>query len=573
MAHDPSAFIQEYFQIRSGDTVVLNADTGWAAGENNNATIGTGLEFRIRFKVRETAAGSDTTGFKLQVNRNSGGWVDVDVLGGATGPAAQAVVSSQFADGDATSTELLTSTTTYVNGEGLEDNTSASYTLTSEETELEWCLMIMGFHDGPTQNVASNTLDFRVVEADGTAFTGTYANPTITVSETAGYIGGTFAETPNRTIWADGNKNIYALVETAESDPKLLMVKSTDGGDTFREMDGANRPTNEDMESIDGVLINDRIYIAHQESGDDVYHHVFRVSTHSPNPDTWETTDEAVTTGITMNTNPQSVAIGRRSDGDLVILYIKDNGSVDHGYYKIDSGAGWGSEQTLDAEGSHYVKGITSVMGASDKLHIFYRLVEGGVSGEVYHRSLDSSDTLSDREAVDTEAGASEGTRFVMAAPPVYWDDGGSEKIMILYRDEDDQLLYSAVITNDGSPEARKQVSAATVADDLGFSDQTIAAVAIDGTNVYALWSDLSTLDLFRDVASNDGGWGTDAEELDDKTVHWVRSTAFTHSVGNGGSRVLGYIYDNGSAGGTGRIFYGESVIALGGRRIFITHA
>ncbi|KKK73488.1 hypothetical protein LCGC14_2893340, partial [marine sediment metagenome] len=48
-----STFSQEYFRIRSGDTVGLNTDSGWAAAENTSTTIGTGLPFRIRFKVRE----------------------------------------------------------------------------------------------------------------------------------------------------------------------------------------------------------------------------------------------------------------------------------------------------------------------------------------------------------------------------------------------------------------------------------------------------------------------------------------------------------------------------------------
>ena len=75
MAHDPSAFIQEYFQIRADDTAGLNVDDfDW--GENVDGSIATGVPFRIRFKVRETAAGADSTGFKIQVSRNSGTWID-----------------------------------------------------------------------------------------------------------------------------------------------------------------------------------------------------------------------------------------------------------------------------------------------------------------------------------------------------------------------------------------------------------------------------------------------------------------------------------------------------------------
>ncbi len=97
-----SVFIQEYFRIRLGDTVGLNVDSAWAAAENTNATIGTGLVFRIRFKVRETAGGDDASNnYKLQVKRNAGGFVDLDVLGGAAAPAVLANLSSQYPDADA----------------------------------------------------------------------------------------------------------------------------------------------------------------------------------------------------------------------------------------------------------------------------------------------------------------------------------------------------------------------------------------------------------------------------------------------------------------------------------------
>ena len=561
MAHDPSAFIQEYFRIRLADTVGLNADSGWAADENTNATIGTGLEFRVRFKVRETAAGADSTGFKLQVNYNSGGWVDVQLGNNDTTAAVIAVPSSQYNDGDATSTELLTNTGTYVNGEGLEGAASSSFGLTSEETEFEWCLMIMNSYDGPNFTAGSETLDLRVVQSDGTVFTGTYTNPTITVSVTDYYLGGTYAESPNKCIWVDGNKNIYALIETAETDPKLLMMKSTDSGKTWAEQDGANRPTQEDMESMDGVLTNDRIYIAHQYGGHEIYHHLFRVSTEGTNPDTWQTTDELVQGTVALNTNPQSTAIVRRSDGDLVIFYIRDNSTLDQAYYRIDTGGGWGSEQTLDTEASHDCRGISAIIGESDKAHIFYTMHDGG-TGTMYHRSLDSGDTLSAREEVDASTGIGNNNKWVWTSP-IYWDDGGVEIIMVVYKDSDN-LLYSVVVSDDGTPETRKAASDNTAMSDPGGtgSQQVTADLALDGTDAYLHYSDLTTQDLFRDTAANDGGWGTDVEELDSKQVDWIRSTSFTHSGPNGGARVVGYVYDNGSDGGTGFIWYDEFVIA-----------
>ena len=62
---DPSAFISDKWRIRAGDTVALNTDSGWAAAENVDATIGTGIVWRWRATAvspirRGTGAGAST---------------------------------------------------------------------------------------------------------------------------------------------------------------------------------------------------------------------------------------------------------------------------------------------------------------------------------------------------------------------------------------------------------------------------------------------------------------------------------------------------------------------------------
>lgn len=553
---DPSAFIQEYYRIRSGDTVGLNTDSGWAAAENTDATIGTGVEFRIRFKVRETAAGNDNAGFKLQVNRNSGGWVDVDVLGGTSAPATQAVISSQFADGDATSTELLSSTTTYVNGEGLEDNNSGSYSLTSEEAEFEWCLQIMSLHDGPAQNVASDTLDFRVVESDGTVFTGTYTNPTITVSETAGYIGGAFIETPDYVgPVIDTNGNIYFLIEHAETENAATIIKSTDGGDTWRPIDHANRPTNGDMEGMSLFQDGDTLHIGHVRS--QVFYHSFRMSDHGTNPDTWDITDESVDSTITSFTTQYS-SIHKRSDGTIVLFYV-DGGSPMRCYYKIRNGS-WGSRNTVDSEASTDFISPSSVLGASNKIHLIYKDETNGI---IYHRSLSSGDSLSGRETIATGVSTSISGDNAPFCPPVYYDSSGNEKILIAYKKSWADAGFYRIITNDGAPSSELGLADNDIQWSQGGSHQMTACLAVDGTNVHLLYCHDTENDMYRTSNDDDAGWVTDVEEIDGVDVDWVRSAVITHSAGNGGAKVLAYIWDNGSDGGTGKAWYGEYALAV----------
>lgn len=558
-----SAFIQEYFRIRSGDSVGLNTDSGWAAIENANATISTGVEFRIRFKVRETAGGDDASNsYKLQVNRNSGGWVDIDVLNGSASPACQAVLSGQYADGDATSTELLTNTGTYVNGDGNEDNASASYSLTSEETELEFCLMLMSFFDGAVQNVAGDTLDFRVVETDGTVFTGTYTNPTITVAETAGYIGGAFIENPGRLgPFIDTNGNIYTVVEASATDSLPLMIKSTNGGDTWREQDGAGRPAN-DLEGFDMSQDGDVIHMVQQQSGtNDIRYHRFRTSDHAT-PDDWEIINEVIKSAVV--NDDQSSACQWRSDSTIVGFWQETVSGFERIFYKIRSSGGtWGTEVNLDTTASVNFTWVTVVKGESDLIHIFYK---DKTNGDVFHKSLNSSDTLSSRETCHADAGT--GTSDEKnAVPPVYWDDAGEENIMVGIKDETSQKLDTVVIKNDGAPATAVEASDNNVENSAGGTSlQPVANLAVDGLDVYLLYGHDTTGDIYRDKNSNDGGWSTDVvEQTVGVQTDWVRGAVFTHSSGNGGDKVMGYIWDDDSSGGTGRIRYDEFVIEVGG--------
>jgi len=556
-----SAFIQEYFRIRSGDDTALNTDSGWAAIENANATIGTGVVFRIRFKVREPAGG-DTSGvtYKLQVKRNAGGFVDLDVLGGVAAPAVLANLSSQYADADA-ATELLTNTVTYVNGEGLEDNISGGYSLTSEELELEFCMRIMSFHDGPTQNVADDTLEFRVVEGDGTVFSGTYTNPVVTVSETAGYIGGTYAETPCKIgPEVDSNGGVYFLAEPAESENVMMMVKSTNGGDTWREMDGAGRPVTNDMEGVDMVKVTDTLHILHQEGAEVVFHR-FTMSDHGSTPDEWTIIDEAVDTVTT--TADQCCTLAVLADGSIRGFY-SDGGSPMRIFYKTRSTGGtWGSRQTLDTEASKDFIAPFCVMGASDLVHVIYKDNTTG-EGEIFHRSLNSSDTLSARESIASGVDTGSTSDRVPFAPPVYWDSGGDEKIMILYQITGEKVFHK-VITNDGTPGSQVTASDLDVERNEGGNHMTIAHAALDGTIVHLVYSELAVMDVWHGQNDDESGWGTDVEILPDVTMHWVKTNVFTHSSGNGGDKVLGIIWDDGSDGGTGRIFYDEVVLEAGG--------
>jgi hypothetical protein len=189
-------------------------------------------------------------------------------------------------------------------------------------------------------------------------------------------------------------------------------------------------------------------------------------------------------------------------------------------------------------------------------VHIVYYAGDGNV----YHRSLSSADVLSERESLTTDGGVKDSER-VPFMPPVYWDDAGDEKIMVGYRKATDGRIYTSIITNDGRPGAESVASDRAVNNDQAESCQPTANLANDGSTVYLLYSDAAAEDIFSDVYTPQTGWGSDVKEQDAVEADLIRGVIFTHSARNGGAKVIGYVFDNGSNGYTGAVRYKERPI------------
>ena len=95
-----------------------------------------------------------------------------------------------------------------------------------------------------------------------------------------------------------------------------MMVKSTDGGQSWFEMDAKNRPRISDLEGLGSVMSKDGvIHIVHQIS-EGVYHHAFATSDHSVNKDQWLVDSQLIATHEEPPTQAADIAL--RPDGSLV---------------------------------------------------------------------------------------------------------------------------------------------------------------------------------------------------------------------------------------------------------------
>lgn len=138
----------------SGATWIASTNTDFDRQEEN--------DFRVRFLVMEENGVSDNNqSFQLQYNRNGSGWNNVTT----SSSVAQAVSSSNYADGDATTQQIGTGT--FTTGRMAEDgvagdNTSIDFN-GGDETEVEFKVDILA-----TDVNHNDIIDFRVILGSGT---------------------------------------------------------------------------------------------------------------------------------------------------------------------------------------------------------------------------------------------------------------------------------------------------------------------------------------------------------------------------------------------------------------------
>lgn len=557
-------FDQTAFRIKGDDTSGLNSQDGWAADINTNTSVVPDKEFRIRFEVNQSMASPSST-FELWYSKDNGPYTKVSsnaIPWSAKSLEGQksvmAVPSASYTDLDETINILESDGSQFFPGVGNEDNLTPVLNFSNpSHTELEWTLIIRKLYDAKGHNADGSTFDFRVFQSEGVPLTNYSNTPRVTLLNRPGHIGGTVVETPMRYHTVDSSGNLYYLSEYSETGNTAVMMKSSDGGTSWNPMDVSGEPTGTDLEAADIDLRGDTIYIAVQGpgSGDSVQHWRFNTSTHPTNPDNWELIDETVSV---VSPSEQCTAISQRADSTVIAYCGNASGSDQRLYYKIRSTT-WGSDVALDATVKTDFEGIGIARDSTDKVHFVY-IGHDGVSYKLYLKTLSATDTLNQRSVIaDTGIKSYGAANRTNLTPPIVWLDNQTEKIGVAYRKLDNKLYFKSWDAQSESLDSEQLISDRTVEWNEGDNSLIIADVSIDNEtgNLHAIYSERTLMDLWIDVRTL-SVWGLDQEIKDSVSAQWVRSSIFTQNLENGGAKVFGYIWDDGSFGGTGRTRYDQ---------------
>ncbi|HVR72538.1 MAG TPA: hypothetical protein VMT87_17015 [Vicinamibacteria bacterium] len=531
--------------VNGRETVLTERKAGIALGEWLEIEIqteGGAVEVEYDDTLEFTAAfGADIPPSPLgfQVPANSSAEFRAFTLEGEPRTPRVSIVSCPAYESGAATTDLLTgSAARFQAGAGLSlADRTPPWSGAGAHGEFEWALVVRRFADGAVTNEEGDTFELRMVEAGGAAL-GTARNPVLRLAIPPGHVGGTFVETPGRIgPWQAANGDLYFIMEPTETDNLFLMVKSADGGRTWREVDGANRPRTGDLESVDARLVGDTIHIIHQVTPSTRYH-AFRTSDHPVRPDSWAVRDELAASADSV---AQAATLAVRSDGSMVAFYV---GQTIH--YNVRSPAGtWGTQTILDADVAPHLAGPQAVLGAHDTVHLAYY----GTDGTIWYRRLRPDGTLTDRQQLASGAGATR-AEYGSVLPLVFIPQ--TNAVVVLYRLSDGKL-WERRIVNDGPPTPASRVTDRDVVRDAVDSQQPGADAVLDGETVRVLFIEQSSRGIFS--THDAGGWQPSTLRVDNIRGSWIRGNVYTRP---NGAKVYGYVYDAGSDGGAGMNRFGE---------------
>ena len=388
--------------------------------------------------------------------------------------------------------------------------------------------------------------------------------------------------------YIDTNGNLYRVTEEFLNNPSTgtvtagygnhpMMMKSADGGGTWVRMDAANGPgyglqgSWNDMESSWLEQSGTQLRLVYMKAESRHIVATFNTSDAASNPDKWVVA-ESVQTTIGTQANESACAIQPLSNGDQVIFF-RTGGTNQTITYKKRTAGSWGADNVI-TEAFHAVRPSTT-RNNSNTIYLFYR---DDTNGRVYYRTLTSANVLSSATRVDTNgaggAGGSGGSGNYInnILPPVYYNDGGTDVAVVAFVNSSNQLR--TVEVRGGVVGAEQQVStnSVTINPDTttgaGTTNQgPVAALAVVGTTLYALWADSADGKVYYATRANGGSWSArtllaqpSTTVLGGDRTLWLYANGITKP---GGSTYVAYTYDVGPhLDAEGGVYYNELLVS-----------
>ncbi|NKI34160.1 hypothetical protein HFP89_03140 [Wenzhouxiangella sp. XN79A] len=454
----------------------------------------------------------------------------------AASPRTSILRADGFRHGDSTNDLLPGSGQPFTGGAGISfAERTPAWDADGGHGEWSFPLVIRRFADEAALNEHGDRFDYRLVDEQGEPVPAE-VTASVRVRVPDGHLGGTFVETPMRLgPWQAGNGELYFVLEPSETWNRMMVVKSSDHGRSWREVDGPNRPQTGDLEGFASVRVGSRIHMLHQTS-EAVLYHAFDTADHPEQPDRWAVRDERVDAPPEPPTQVADLAV--RPDGRILAVY--GAGEELRVAVRRPDGA-WSEPHTIAEPSGATLSGPSLLLGANGIAHLAYTASDGSAR----YRRIGADDAIGKpvRFAADLATGEQDvGAILPLVALPE------PEALSLIWRSADGRLRERRVDAG-GRWSDPVNVSDRIVVQSAVDSDQVGADAVADGDTVHLLFIEDGTGRLFHSARSS-GDWTEPRVVVTDADVQWVRGSIIEAADGE---RVYGFVYDAGSNGGSGR--------------------
>lgn len=530
------------FRVRSDFAMDLDEDLGWAAPLNESPTQIVDNPFRVRFEVE-----SDTSVYRrqysLQYRWNNGPWIYIEAqefpYESAASPTVSIVSCGAFFLGEEADDLIKASIKPSNPGAGISLSPTTPGWLPEPETgasaEWEFALVIRHWADGPQMIKEGDSIFIRMVDHLGRPLKGPI--PEFSISVPSGHLGGTFVETPARIgPYENSMGDLYFIMEPTETDNIFMIIKSTNGGKSWFEVDADHRPRVSDLEGVGSVMSKDgTIHIVHQIS-EAVYHHAFATSDHPVNKDRWIVDSRLIASHKEPPTQTADIAL--RPDGSLVAVF----GAGEQLHYSIlEPGGKWNKAKILNHKHPEIFTNPSIVCLSDGIVEIAYKTMDG----KGWYRKLLPDNTLTKEKQFADNLGTSENETMAIL-PLVYLPD--RETTIAVFR-QSDGYLYMSSRSSNNTWSVPMQVSDRPVVINAVDSDQAGADVVAWQDQIIISFIAEEDRDIYLAII-NDFNQTPDVQLIvPDIDGSWVRGNTLFQQKN---SPVYGIVYDAGSKGGSG---------------------
>jgi len=207
--------VQFSFRIRTDNTKAQGGIPVWAAAQNTNARVPSGIPFRIRFCIEDTADPYPAQTYNIYYSKNGGAYLQVPSSPGTSPVYGADATNGASADNSAITTALLTGASgNFTNGQYDYSGITSAQTLNHNTyTEFEF-----GLEFNTSYVTAGDTYAFRVYGGSSGALNTYTATPVFTI---------------NTIYRLNADPANFTFTSSGSSNKSIRQIKADPAGYTF----------------------------------------------------------------------------------------------------------------------------------------------------------------------------------------------------------------------------------------------------------------------------------------------------------------------------------------------------